>query len=155
MNYVIDRGDYFKVRLSSWNKPIVIGEEFAIEVRCNSTAEEADPGGYGINFQKNRTEDAGIIFHFKPIAPESTVVFNTLHNKGGRNVWDVETRIQNDKVKEIYFSKSFKLKLKPITKSTILVYVNDSFITEYECKERDITETDYICFSPSISIEKY
>lgn len=146
------------VKLSSWGKRIVVGEDFTIEVKCNKSSEMADPQGYGINFQKKlKEEDAGIIFHFKPVAPESAVYFRTLQvNEANKKTsWDSKTMtIQDDNVKEIYFANSFKLKLKPVTESSILVYVNDKFKTEYECPNKKITDTEYIFFSPSVSIEQ-
>ncbi|XP_063414431.1 uncharacterized protein LOC134696522 [Mytilus trossulus] len=134
------------VTLSSWNKRMMVGEEFALEVKCNKPNEKT---GYSINFQQSKDQKDGIIFHFNPRAESSQVVLNTLANN---KAWGIETNILDDNVGEIHYASSFKLKLKPITETTVHVYVNDKFKTEYECQGKKITDANYLIFSPFVSI---
>lgn len=104
--------------------------------------------GYAVNFQKTRHEKNDILFHFNPRGKTSHVVLNTVTNSS----WGEETKIEDENVAKIYFESPFKLKIVPIKDNLIHVYVNDKFKTEYECKERKITDTSFIIFSPFVSI---
>ncbi|VDH96786.1 Hypothetical predicted protein [Mytilus galloprovincialis] len=137
------------VTLSSWNKRMMVGEEFALEVKCNKSSQANEKGGYSINFQQSKDQKDGIIFHFNPRAESSQVVLNTLANN---KAWGTETNILDDNVGMIHYASSFKLKVKPITETKVHVYVNDKFKTEYECQGKKITDTEYLIFSPYVSI---